>query len=49
MQDTNISKSHTLSHKVKVDFNVLGALMLNWAGGHVDGANIVTVDNGGVA
>jgi hypothetical protein len=47
MKDTNITNSNTLLNKVKINLNVLGALMLNGVGGHVDGADVVTIDQGG--
>jgi hypothetical protein len=33
-------------HKVEVNLDMLRALVLNAVGGEVDGANIVTVDEG---
>jgi hypothetical protein len=33
--------------EVKVDFHVLGALMLNGVGGEVDGADVIAVNEGG--
>ena len=47
MKNTDSTKSDTLTDEVEVDFHVLGALVLNWVGGEVDGADIVTVDEGG--
>jgi len=44
MHDADITNSNTLPHEVKIDLNVLGALMLNRVGGHVDGADVVAVD-----
>jgi len=41
---TRISpKSNVLPNKVKIDLDVLGALMLDGVGGHVYGADIVTI------
>ena len=47
VEDADISKGDPFTDKVKVDFHVLGALMLNGVGGEVDGADIVAVDEGG--
>jgi hypothetical protein len=47
MKDTNITNNNTLPNKVKINHNVLGALMLNGVGGHVDDADVVTIDQGG--
>ena len=44
MKDTNITSGNPLSDEVEVDLDVLGALMLNGVGGHVDGADVVAVD-----
>ena len=44
MHDADITNSNTLPHEVKINLNVLGALMLSWVGGHVDGADIVAID-----
>ena len=44
MHDADITNSNTLPHEVKIDLNVLGALMLNRVGGHVDGTDVVAVD-----
>jgi hypothetical protein len=43
MQNTKITNGDSLSDKVKIDLNVLGALMLHRIGGHVDGTNVVAV------
>ena len=47
MEDADSSKGDPFTDKVKVDFHVLGALMLNGVGGEVDGADIAVVDEGG--
>jgi len=44
MQDMNITSSNLLPNEMEVNLDVLGALMLNRVGGHVDGANVVTID-----
>ena len=46
MHDTDITNSNTLQHEVKINLNVLGALMLDGVGGHVDGTDVVTIDQG---
>jgi hypothetical protein len=47
MEDTNISNGNTLTDNVKIDLNMLGALVLNNIDGEVDGINIVAVDQSG--
>lgn len=32
---------------MEININVFGVLMLNWIIGHVDGANVITVDQSG--
>ena len=44
MENTDIAKSYLFPNKMQVDLYVLGALMLNRVGRHVDGADVVTVD-----
>ena len=44
MKNTDITKSYLFLNEVQVDLYVLGALMLNRVGRHVDGANVVTID-----
>jgi hypothetical protein len=44
VHDADITNSNTLPHEVKIVLNVLGVLMLNRVGGHVDGVNVVTID-----
>ena len=43
-----VTNCNTLPHKVKIDLDVLSTLMLNWVGGHVDCANIVTIHQCGM-
>jgi hypothetical protein len=43
----NNTNSNTSMDEVKVDFHVLGALMLNGVGGEVDGADVIAVNEGG--
>jgi len=44
VKDTKITNSHALSNKVEINLDVLGTLMLNRIGGHVNGADVVAVD-----
>jgi hypothetical protein len=46
MEDTNVHKSNALVDKVKINLNMLGALVLNGVGGEVDGADVVAVTGG---
>ena len=47
MKDTNIASSNPLADEVEVDLDVLGAMMLSGVGGHVHGADVVTIDQDG--
>ena len=47
MKNTDCTHGDSFTDEVKVDFHVLGALMLNGVGGEVDGADIVAVDEAG--
>jgi hypothetical protein len=47
MEDTNVPDGNTLADKVKINLNMLGALVLNGVGGEVDGADVVAVDQSG--
>jgi len=49
MQNTKITNDNSLSDEVKIDFNVLGALMLNRVGSHVDGTDVVTIHQCGAS
>jgi hypothetical protein len=40
----DITDGHVFPHKVKVDLDMLHALVLNGVGGEVDGADIIIVD-----
>jgi hypothetical protein len=46
---TDSSKGHSFLNEVKINLNVLGTLVLNGVGRHVDGADVVTIDQGGFA
>jgi hypothetical protein len=47
VEDTNVPDDNTLVDKVKINLNMLGALMLNGVGGEVDGTDVVAVDQSG--
>jgi len=47
MKNTNCTHGDSFTDEVKVNFHMLGALMLNGVGGEVDGADIVVVDEAG--
>jgi len=49
MQNTKITNSDSFPDEVKINLNVLCALMLNRIGGHVDCADVVTIDQCGTA
>jgi hypothetical protein len=44
MENLDCTHGDTFTDEVKVDFHVLGALMLNGVGGELAGADIVAVD-----
>ena len=46
---TRKSPTATLPNEVKIDLNVLGALILNRVGGHVDGTDVVTIHQCGAS
>jgi hypothetical protein len=48
VEDTNVPDGNVLADKVKINLNMLGALVLNGVGGEVDGADVVTVDQSGL-
>ena len=48
MKDTKITNGNPLPDEVEVNLNMLGTLMLNWIGGHVDNT-IVTINQCGAA
>ena len=49
MHDTDITNSNTLPNEVEIDLDVLGALMLDGVGGHVDSVDIITIYQRGAA
>jgi hypothetical protein len=44
VEDTNVPDGNALTNKVKINLNMLGALVLNRVGGEIDGADVVVVD-----
>jgi hypothetical protein len=46
--DTNVPDGNALTDKVKINLNMLGALVLNGVGGELDGADVVAVDQSGL-
>jgi hypothetical protein len=46
VEDANIFNGDMLADEVEVNFNMLGALMLDGFGGEVDRTDVVTVDQG---
>jgi hypothetical protein len=48
MEYPDITNSNTLPNEVEIDLNMLSALMLKGVGRHVDGADVVTINQGGV-
>ena len=47
MQDPCFAKRHPITHKMQVNLDMLGALMLNRVCREVDGGDVVTVDHRG--
>jgi poly-beta-hydroxyalkanoate depolymerase len=47
VENTNVPNGNVLADKVKINLNMLGALVLNGVGGEVDDADIVVVDQSG--
>ena len=44
MHDADITSGHAFPHEVDIYLDLLGTLMLNRIGGHVNGAYVVAVD-----
>jgi hypothetical protein len=44
VEDTNVSDGNVLTDEVEIDFNMLGALVLDEVDGDVDGTDVVIVD-----
>jgi len=47
MQNSNITNSNTITDEVEINLNVLDVLMLDWIAGHINCANVITVDQSG--
>ena len=43
MKNTNITNGDPFADEVEMNLDMLGSLMLNRIGGHVDGADVVTI------
>ena len=44
MKNLDMFQFDSLPDEVEIDLNMLGVLMLNWITGHINGADVVTVD-----
>jgi hypothetical protein len=44
MENADFTKGDSFSDEVQINLDVFGSLMLNWVGGEVNGADIITVD-----
>jgi hypothetical protein len=44
VEDTNTLDGNVLVDKVKINLNMLGALVLNGVGGEIDGSDVVIID-----
>jgi hypothetical protein len=44
VEDTNVPDGNTLMDKIKINLNMLGALVLNRVDGEVDGTDVIPVD-----
>jgi hypothetical protein len=49
MKYTDITKCNPFSNKMEIDFHMLGVLVLHRVGRHVDGTDVVAVNQGGLA
>ena len=49
MKNSKITNGNPLPDEVEINLNMLGSLMLNWVGGHVDRTDVITVDKYGAA
>jgi hypothetical protein len=47
VEDTNVPDGNALVDKMKINLNMLSALVLNGVGAEVDGADVVAVDQSG--
>jgi hypothetical protein len=48
VEDTDVPDGNALADKVKINLNMLSALVLNGFGGEVDGTDVVVVDQNGL-
>jgi hypothetical protein len=46
VQDADITDGHASPYKVEVNFDIFHALVMNEVGGEIDGADVITVDEG---
>jgi hypothetical protein len=44
MKNPNITDSHSVTNEMQVNLHMLRPLMLNWVGGEVHSADVVTID-----
>jgi hypothetical protein len=44
MQNADMADGNAFPHEVEINLDVLGALVLDGVGGHVDGADVVAID-----
>jgi hypothetical protein len=47
MKNTDISKSNSLSNKMKINPHMISTLMLNWVHREIDGEDVVAIDHNG--
>ena len=47
MENSDLTESHLLTDEVDVNLDVLGTAVMDWVGCHVDGADVVTVNDFG--
>jgi hypothetical protein len=48
VENTNVPDGNALADKMKINLNMLGALVLNGVGGEVEGVDVVAVDQSGL-
>ena len=49
MKNSKITNGNPLPDEVEINLNMFGALMLDWIGGHVDGTDVITIHQCGLA
>ena len=47
MKYAQVVEGYPFPNEVKINLNMLGPLMLNWIGGHVDRTDVVAIDKSG--